>query len=230
MSAAVSLALATLAFVGTHLAMSHPLRAGLVARFGERGFLGLYSLVSLVTFGWMILAYRAGDSRAPAWVAPLEYLPFASGVMLVACILLVGSLIRNPALPHPGAQLNSIPPPKGVFAITRHPMNMSFILWAAVHISISGTDRNLIVASGILVLAVAGSLGQDAKKLNRIGEPWRQWLERTSFLPFAALASGRARWRDSMPHWAAIVGGLLLWAVATGLHAPLVSPLGDWLS
>jgi uncharacterized membrane protein len=230
MSASVSLALATGAFVGTHLAMSHPLRAGLVERLGERGFRGLYSLVSLVTFGWMIIAYRAGESTGPAWVAPLEYWPFASGVMLVASILLVGSLIRNPAFPHPGAQPRAIPPPKGVFAITRHPMNMSFILWALVHISISGTDRNLIVAVGILVLAVAGSIGQDRKKMKLIGEPWRQWMARTSFMPFGALASGRAPMRDAVPHWAALVGGLALWAVATSLHAPLVSPLGDLLS
>jgi uncharacterized membrane protein len=150
--------------------------------------------------------------------------------MFIASILLVGSLIRNPAFPHPGAQPGEIPPPKGVFAITRHPMNMSFILWALVHISISGTDRNLIVAVGILVLAAAGSVGQDRKKLKLIGEPWRQWMERTSFVPFGALASGRARWRDSTPHWFALIGGLVLWAVATSLHAPLVSPLGDLLS
>ena len=230
MSAGLSLALATLAFVGTHLLMSHPFRAGLVARLGERGFLGAYSLVSLVTFGWMIWAYRAGDSDAPRWVLPLEVWPFASAAMLVASVLLVGSLIRNPALPHPGARPTEIPPPKGVFAITRHPMNMSFILWALIHIAVSGSDRNLIVAAGILVLAVAGSVGQDRKKLKLIGEPWRQWLERTSFVPFGALISGRLRWRDAMPHWAAIVGGLVLWAVATSLHAPLVSPIGDLLS
>ena len=230
MSATASLLLATLAFVGTHLLMSHPLRAALVERLSERGFLGAYSLVSFVTFGWMIWAYRAGDSDSPKWVAPLEYWPFASVLMLVASILLIGSLIRNPALPHPGARPTEIPPPKGVFAITRHPMNISFILWALIHISISGSERNLIVAIGILVLALAGSIGQDRKKLKLIGEPWRQWIERTSFVPFGALLSGRLPWRSAVPHWGALVGGLILWAVATSLHAPLVSPLGDLLS
>jgi uncharacterized membrane protein len=229
-SATLSLALATAAFVGTHLLLSHPLRSALVGRLGERGFLGLYSLVAFVTLGWMIWAYRSGDSIAPRWMLPLEAWPLASAVMLVASILLIGSLIRNPALPHPGARPADIPPPKGVFAITRHPMNMSFILWALVHLSVSGSERNVIVAVGILVLAVAGSIGQDRKKLKLIGEPWQRWLAQTSFLPFAALASGRLRWRDAVPHWAALVGGLLVWAVATSLHVPLVSPLGDLLS
>ena len=62
----VSLALATLAFVGTHLAMSHPLRPALVARLGERGFLGAYSLISFVTLGWMIFAWRGTDAGRAA--------------------------------------------------------------------------------------------------------------------------------------------------------------------
>ncbi len=49
MNPTLNLALATFAFVGTHLLMSHPLRAGLVARLGERGFAGVYSLVAFAT-------------------------------------------------------------------------------------------------------------------------------------------------------------------------------------
>ncbi|MDQ3139457.1 MAG: NnrU family protein, partial [Pseudomonadota bacterium] len=61
MNATASLALATVAFVGTHFAMSHPLRAGLVARIGEKGFAGLYSLIAFLTLGWMIFAWRSID-------------------------------------------------------------------------------------------------------------------------------------------------------------------------
>ena len=224
------LALATIAFVGTHLSMSHPLRAPLVARLGERGFLGVYSLISLVTLGWMILAWRAIPDPSPAWVAPLWWWPIASAIMLLASILLIGSLIGNPALPHPGAPPREIPPPRGVFAITRHPMNWSFMTWAAVHVSISGSARNLILAGGIFLLALIGSVGQDAKKARLIGEPWRQWQSRTSFVPFVALLQGRSSWRTAFPGWIALIGGLVLWAAATSYHAPLVSPLGDLLS
>jgi uncharacterized membrane protein len=227
MSATVSLALATLAFVGTHLLLSHPLRDLLVARLRYRGFLGLYSLVALATLAWMIVTWRAAEA-SPLWVAPLWWWPFASAIMLFASILLVGSLIRNPALP--GAYPTAIPPPRGVFAITRHPMNTSFMLWALVHISISGSARNLIVAAGIFLLALFGSIGQDRKKTRLIGEPWRQWQARTSFLPFLALLTGRVGWRAAAPGWIAVAGGLVLWALATSWHAPLVSPLGDLLS
>jgi len=226
----VGLALAAFAFVGTHLLLSHPLRPALAGRLGERGFAGLYSLVAALTLGWMIFAYRAGDDMNPYWIAPYAWWPFASGLMLVASILLAGSLVGNPAFPHPGAERRAIPAPSGVFAITRHPMNWSFILWALVHLSLSGSPRNLIAAAGILVLALGGSIGQDRKKARLLGEAWRDWQARTSFIPFAAVLGGRARWRDAIPGAVALAGGIAFWALATSWHAPLVSPLGDLLS
>lgn len=227
MSPLASLALATAAFVASHFLLSHPLRPGLVARLGERGFLGLYSLVAFATLVWMIFAWRRIEQSDPLWMAPLWWWPIASGVILIAAILFAGSLVRNPALPHPGAEPKAIPAPRGVYAITRHPMNWSFMLWALVHISVSGNPRNLIVAGGILALAFFGSLGQDARKERMLGDVWRQWQAKTSFIPFAALLSGRLRWRSAMPDWFAIVGGAALWAVVTSFHVPLVSPLGE---
>jgi len=227
MTPLVSLALATLAFVGLHFLLSHPLRAPLVRATGEAPFLGLYSAISFATLGWMIVAYRAGDDANPLWIAPPGLWPVASGVMLIACILLVGSLRRNPAFPRPGAGEVTIGAPRGVFAITRHPMNSAFVLWALVHITISGSPRNLIVALGILILAFFGSIGQDARKRRQLGAAWRTWEASTSALPFAARAAGRASWHSAWPGWTALVGGALLWAVATSWHAPIVSPLGD---
>src|SRR5258707_593632 len=51
------LALATVVFLVTHYVSSTPLRSGLVAMLGENIYLGLYTLVSLATLGWMIWAY-----------------------------------------------------------------------------------------------------------------------------------------------------------------------------
>jgi uncharacterized membrane protein len=223
--AIASLALATLAFVGSHLAMSHPLRVRLLGLLGEQLFLLLYSAVALVTLGWMILAWRAVRNSFPLRIAPSWAWPVASGVILVACILLAGAFFRNPAFPHPGATPKAVRPASGVFAVTRHPMNSAFILWALTHIALWGSPRNLIVAGGILVLALLGSIGQDGKKLDVLGEPWRQWMDRTSFVPFAALLSGRARWRALGEAWPALLIGLLLWLAITWLHAPEVSPV-----
>jgi uncharacterized membrane protein len=223
--ALASLALATIAFVGTHLAMSHPFRLRLVRNLGEAGFALAYSLVAFATLGWMILAYGA-NHVAPLWIAPLWWWNVASAIMLFASILLVGSLIGNPAFPRPGKPQPKIKAPAGVFAITRHPMNWSFMLWALVHVSVWGSLRNLIVASGILVLAFVGSIGQDRKKLATLGTAWREWIDKTSFVPFGALVTGRITWRAASPGWIALLGGLALWLAVTWFHAPLASPIG----
>ena len=58
-------------------------------------------------------------------------------------------------------------------------MNMAFVLWALVHLSLWWSTRNLIVAAGILVLAVGGSIGQDVKKRAVQGRSWAEWERRT---------------------------------------------------
>jgi uncharacterized membrane protein len=218
-----SLALATLAFVGTHLLMSHPLRAALVRRLGERAFQLAYSLIAVATLGWMILAYGATEPSPPLWVAPQGWWYVALAIMLLASILLVGSFVRNPAFPHPGAAKQAARPAAGVFAITRHPMNWSFMLWALVHVSVWGSARNLIVAAGIFILALVGSLGQDRKKRSLLGDAWRDWQARTSFIPFGAVVAGRASWRAALPSTMSLLGGLVLWLLVTWYHAPAAS-------
>ncbi|HKX89739.1 MAG TPA: NnrU family protein, partial [Sphingopyxis sp.] len=45
-------------FVGSHLALSHPLRDGLAGRLGERGFQITYSVVAIATFILIVQAWR----------------------------------------------------------------------------------------------------------------------------------------------------------------------------
>jgi uncharacterized membrane protein len=219
------LALATVAFVGTHLALSHIFRTRLVQNMGEAGFSGLYSIVAVLTLGGMILAWRSIEASVPLWIAPDWWWPAASALMLLASILLVGAFVRNPAFPHPGAAKQAVRPATGVFAVTRHPMNWSIALWAFVHLSLWWSPRNLIVATGMLILAIAGSIGQDRKKRGVIGRAWRDWEARTSFVPFAALLAGRAKWRAALPGRVALLGGLALWLAVTWFHVPTVSPI-----
>ena len=85
------LAAASLAFVGTHFALSHPLRAPLVARIGEKGFLLLYSLVAFATLGWMILAFRAAPSADLPGSGDIGWI-VATALTLPALVLFLGSL------------------------------------------------------------------------------------------------------------------------------------------
>jgi uncharacterized membrane protein len=218
---------AAVAFVGTHFLLSHPLRAPLVARVGERGFAGLYSLVAFATLIWLALAYRAAPAGDPLWPVGDAIWAIATIVMLVASVLFMGSLVRNPALPDPGGKAKPVPEARGVYAITRHPMMWAFASWGGVHILVYPDPSNVVLAGAIIVLALVGAHMQDRKKARLQPDFWPEWERRTSYLPFAAIARGRARIGTLGGH--ALGGGVVLWLAATWAHIPLAGwAAGIW--
>ncbi|MDO7834598.1 NnrU family protein [Sphingobium sp. HBC34] len=219
--------IAAVAFVGTHFLLSHPLRGPIVARVGEKAFLGLYSLVAFATLGWLVMAYRYESVTNMVWSVGDGLWALASAIMLLAAILLMGSFVGNPAMPDPEGQMGAPAEAKGVFAITRHPMMWSFALWSVSHILVYPVAKNIIVALAILILALVGAALQDRKKEALQPEMWRQWEARTSYWPFAAIAAGRARFGRFGIH--ALAGGLVVWLVATWAHMPLAGwDAGIW--
>ena len=222
-----SLIAASIAFVGSHFLLSHPFRAPLVARLGERGFLGLYSLVSLACFGWMVLAFRAiapggaslWDGGSPAlWI-------IASLLTLLAITLLLGSLFGiNPALPLVSAKMVSASKASGVYAVTRHPMLWGFSLWALAHALVSPSPRVLVLSAAFVVLALLGAHLQDRKKAALLGAAWTSWQARTSFWPRVAGIGA-----ISPLLW---LLGVLAWLAATRAHLPtmhIAAGVGRWL-
>lgn len=196
--ALTSLLAASIAFVGTHFVLSHPLRAPLVKLTGENGFAILYSLVAFATLGWMVFAFRGapqadlGSSGEIGWI-------IASLLTIPAVVLLLGSFRGNPALPMPGAKKAAALEPHGVFRVTRHPMMWSMALWAISHLVLWWSTRTLVVASAVLILALVGARLQDRKKEALMGEAWSGWETKTSY------------W----PKWGALPGaGAILWLVA----------------
>jgi uncharacterized membrane protein len=218
---------AAIAFVGTHFLLSHPLRRAIVARIGEGPFAGLYSLVAAVTLGWLAFAYRAAPPTPLLW-APGDGIWIAvTIVMLLASVLLVGSLIGNPALPDPSGQRKPVPEARGVFSITRHPMMWAFALWGTCHIAVYPVVANIVLASSVIILALVGAAFQDDKKCRLRPNFWPAWQQRTSYVPFAAILARRARFGGFRTH--DLVGGLIVWLAATWAHMPLAGwAAGIW--
>ncbi len=219
--ALVSLAAASIAFVGLHFALSHPLRRPLVGTLGERGFMALYSVVALGTFIWMVRAFKAAPYEPRLWNgfadAPWTV---ASVLTLVALALFLGSFARNPALPGQEGTDLATRIPAGAFRVTRHPMMWGFALWALAHIIATPTARTLILAGAILVLALLGAHLQDRKKEAQLGAGWQAWEAKTSYWPRLSQL-GALGWL-----W---VVALLLWLAITWAHAPIgYVPAGIW--
>jgi uncharacterized membrane protein len=211
------LLLSCIAFVGTHFLLSHPLRRPLVRAMGERQFQVLYSVVALITFGAMIYFYHKCGREPPLWNAGDAGWIAGTLLMWLASILLVGSFIGNPALPGARGPRGG---PKGVLAITRHPMMWSFAIWAAVHLMILAQPKGIVFDGAIIFLALAGAMGQDRKKAGLMGEAWHEWTAETAFVPFTR---GLA-----YPGTVALVGGTLLFLIATWAH-PIPAGIWRWI-
>lgn len=219
----IQLAAACAAFVGTHVLLSNPLRRPMVRALGERGFLAVYSVIALLTLGWLVVAFARTPAGPALWdgTALLPWLA-ASLLTVLAAVLFVASFNGNPALP--GARMLaglSARRPWGVFRVTRHPMMMAFALWAVAHVLISPTLRSLLLCTAIGGLALGGAALQDRRKLATTGREWGVWQQRTSYWP---------RLRHLPEIGTAWLLGIALWLAVTFAHLSLLGrPAGIWL-
>ena len=203
---------ATIAFLAAHFVTSTPLRPALVNAMGEWPYRGLYSLVALVTLGWMIWAYGAAP-REPLWggIRGITYVLMPIAFILIAC-----GYWRNPTMVGADKLLKSEDPARGMIRITRHPIMWGIMLWAAAHILARGELRSLIFFGAFLVLAVLGTLFMDARK--RANPDWPRFAAVTSHIPLVAIAQGRNRieWREI--GWLRPAAGLAVFFVVLLFH------------
>ncbi len=203
-----NLVLACVVFLLLHVLPSTPLRPALVRALGEGPYLGAFSLASVAAIVWMALAYK-GAAATPLWPGlrflPAALMPFA--FILVAC----GVLTPNPTAVAAGKLLAKPEPARGIIRITRHPVMWGIMLWAGAHILARGELKSTLFFGTFLLLAVAGTRLQDARKAKAHGEDWRRFAALTSNLPFAAIAQGRNRLSLGEIGAVQLVFGLLLY-------------------
>jgi uncharacterized membrane protein len=209
-----SLVTACASFVGSHFLMSHILRAKMVRAFGEGGFLGLYSVVSLVQFGWTIWALRQAPIGNTLWIATDAIWIVASILTLLAAVFYCGSMVGNPALPNPDQAAGKAlagKMPSGMFLVTRHPMMWSFALWGISHILVAPGIENFIFVGCIIFLALVGAKAQEVKKHRALGAEWQGWQARTSYWPRLTQLTkiGPRLW----------LIGIAVWLVAMWVHS-----------
>jgi len=174
------LTIAMAVFAGGHFLIPWaPVRAMLIRMAGDRGYRGLFSVFALVTLVWVIMAYRAAPYM-PLWedALPLRWLAIlftAFGIFLLAGVVQPGSA-------HGGAT-----------AITRHPIMWGVASWALGHLVVNGDWASVILFAGLLALAVLGPFATDARRRREAPEQWAELAAATSYLPFAALLGGHAR-------------------------------------
>jgi uncharacterized membrane protein len=217
-AAMVELALAVAFLLVTHFGLaSTRLRPALVGRMGEGPYRGVYSLIALVAFVLLAMAYN----RAP--YVELWYLGWGRHVtailMLLAAILLVAGLSeRNPSSVGQEKALAHPEPARGIQRVTRHPVMWAVGLWAIGHLFANGDLAALLLFGGIGVLALAGTVLIDAKLARRFGDEWQAFAAHTSNVPFLAITRGHQRFALGEIGWARLAGGLALYLALVLAH------------
>jgi uncharacterized membrane protein len=195
---------ATVLVIASHVVPSAPgMRERLINTFGRSGFYAGYSLLSLLTLGLLIWAYRAAGPQD--WL----YTPHpAARFVALAAMLLATFLVT--------ARLTTRAPPNGpigIYRVTAVPGSLGVLLWALVHLLNLGEARAVVVFAGLAVMSLIALL----KNLVVAGPAYRD----VGWLPFSAIGRGREtfRWRE-IGFWRLGVA-LLVYASLLYLH-PIV--------
>ena len=135
------LVLGLILFLGVHSMriVADDWRTAQVARFGEKSWKGLYSLVSLA--GFLLLLWGFGQARHDSvvlWNPPLWTHYVAAPLVLLAFVLIVAAYV-------PGTRIK---------AWVGHPMVLGVKTWAFAHLIANGALADVVLFGGFFVWAV----------------------------------------------------------------------------
>ena len=188
MAPSLAIVVLWLAFAAGHIGLSSTkLRPHLVAALGEKGFMGLYSLIALATFAPLVSIYFGHvHEGAELWSfdlsTPAQWIFYV--VMGVAFVLVVASVVT----PSPAAMSTGRAPvpsePRGVHFITRHALFMGIGLFGLVHLVPNGYATDVAFFAGFPAFVLLGAWHQDQRKLLAEPESYPDFCAATPLIPF----------------------------------------------
>ena len=205
-----------LLFASSHMLLSsRTIRAGLVARLGDKRFLAAYSLVAIAIFVPLVYYYITHRHAGPLlWSVPdsvaVEFVLVL--VNVIGAVLLVAGVMTPSPAALAGAPIDE---PRGVHRITRHAVFMGMGIWALAHLVATGFASDIAFFGGIVAFVLVGSWHQDRRKLAGGDARFERFHAATPFIPF----TGRAALRGLMelPPLAVVIG-IAVALVARYLH------------
>jgi len=219
-------------FIVAHAIPALPaVRRRLVARLGRSGYVLAYSLLSLALFTWLIASALAAPYIA-LWTPPRwAYAVPIVGMLLASAFLGASLMAPNPlSIAFVGSAFD--PEHPGAVALTRHPILWGLALWGLSHVPPNGDLVSLILFGSLGLFALLGIWIMERRRPRALGRAhWEALAGPTSVLPFAAVATGRARWpRDARTLVGGLVGVVAYVALLAGLHGWLfgADPLAVW--
>ena len=164
----IEFAAAILVFLAAHvLPATTGLRGYLILAFGRRAYLVVYSLVSLLTLAWVIVA-ALGAPYIELWPPGPLTAAVPLIVMLPACLFFAAAATRANPLSVAFVGGPTDPQRPGLLAITRHPILWAFLLWSAGHLVANGDLVALILFGAFAVFSLMGMGRLERRAKNRL--------------------------------------------------------------
>ena len=223
------LSIDALLWLGLHLGVAGTgLRYAIVRRIGVNVFRGLFSMSSIAMMAMLCMAY-ADAGTIQLWVAPDWLRWLLALAMLPAFVLFAGSFRGNPTAAGSERVLRALKDEiTGIQRITRHPMMVSYTIWAAVHMIGNGDVASLILFGAFLITCLVGMPSIDHKTADRDDVAWTRLARSTSIVPFAAILAGRNRFVPAEIGWVVPAIGAALWLGLLVFHRSIfgLAPVG----
>ena len=130
-----------LLFLGVHSIriVADDVRTAQIARLGENGWKGFYSVASIAGFALIIWGYgMARQSAMVLWATPAPLLHAGALLTLVSFVLLAAAYV----------------PGNGIKARLHHPMVLGVKVWAFAHLIANNTLADLLLFGSFLIWAV----------------------------------------------------------------------------
>ncbi|MEP2717442.1 NnrU family protein [Pseudophaeobacter sp.] len=226
MSDWLGFALSLSAFLASHIIPRiGGMRDKLIQKLGRRLYFSLYGALSLVLFAWLIVqvseAPRLEIWPQQAWMRWLPNLAMPLAFVLIFC----GLGLRN-AHTLGGtqkSQFTSVDP--GIAAVSRHPLLMALLIWAATHFVVNGDLAHVLMFGSFASFSLIAMWAFDKKAAREMGDHAEAFFAKTAWLSLTPLL--QKTWlhrnlRDLAPR---CVLGLLCWASLLPLHEAII---GVW--
>ncbi len=214
---------ALIVFMASHSVIARSgLRGLIVQKWGEKTYLTLYSLLSLILLAWLILAAQnAPRTQLWPWLYELYWIP--NIFMPLACIFLVsGFVVPNPLSIAANRKEFDPERPGFIVALTRHPILWGFFLWSASHVIPNG-EYPLIVMFGVFAgFSLVGLKIVDRKRKRELGmEQWDILAKNTHAVLFASRSLWAGRFQFTRYDITGILSGLFVYFLLYSLHETL---------
>ncbi len=205
-------------FIFLHLGISGTLLRGVaINALGYYPYLGVFSTLTFVTLGIMIWGYAIVPHTDFLWQPSATAYKITKVLLLISLVsLAMGTLSSNPT-----NMLNEKAIDKEIvkmMKITRHPIQWAILLFAIGHLIANGDTASIILFGTLALVSSIGMLLVDRRKRKEEDPRWKEFMEKTSLVPFASIISGRLKFTAADINWKGLIAGCGLYVAVYWLH------------